>query len=183
MIPEELKRAREICDAATPGPWKHENMDDWGQPVYNWVSPIMKAPEDYNTKAFSDMRFIAAARTLLPKALDALEQCCRESNDAYERIFQLEKERDQWKAACLGRKEEHDVHLEEKLILKDKITIAVEALEFYTHPNVALNLKTKEVMELRQIVPGVVWDCHVPTSETIPVTYGTVAKNALEMIK
>lgn len=72
MSPEEIKQAREIIDAATPGPWKH----DWGNADVEVSYPnrkeIVTRGEDDNYNA--NLEFIAAAREGWPKALDEIER-------------------------------------------------------------------------------------------------------------
>lgn len=66
MTPADIAKARAVCEAATPGPWQQH-------PDY----PV--TVDDGRNMAFDcdteeDAAFIAAARTHLPAALDALEQ-------------------------------------------------------------------------------------------------------------
>ena len=65
---DEIKAARALCDAATPGPWieqPHPGIQ---------ISAIGGVSCDDGCIGWSDAAFIAAARTLLPAALDALEE-------------------------------------------------------------------------------------------------------------
>ena len=56
MSNEELDEQLAICDAATPGPWPHEELTEWEGPI----------PDKC-------IRFIAAARTGYPAALSDLK--------------------------------------------------------------------------------------------------------------
>jgi hypothetical protein len=79
MTPEEIAKAKVLCEAATPGPWEDQStciaqdvapwatvvgLEDRGAP-YMRYDELVIAPQD--------AAFIAEARTLLPKALEALE--------------------------------------------------------------------------------------------------------------
>lgn len=78
-----IKQAREICDAATPGPWE-VGEDEREAAATLRAQPVMKTtgkpfgkPVDVIMpfgRAFSDARFCAEARTLLPAALDEIER-------------------------------------------------------------------------------------------------------------
>jgi hypothetical protein len=70
MTDAELKRLRELCGMATPGPWfnkleqRSENwryIDNGHEMVAQWMRPW-------------EAEFIAAARTALPELLDELER-------------------------------------------------------------------------------------------------------------
>lgn len=86
MTDDEIKAARALCEAATPGPWAFMNE------AYPWVAGAVDEDiacpstviefNECGEQAHSDARFIAAARTLLPAALDALEQARRERDEA-----------------------------------------------------------------------------------------------------
>lgn len=105
MTPEEIKRAREICDAATPGPWittnktpyTHKNMGIWFKVSKNkfehlaevvWGCAIRKKPNNNEI-------FIAESRTLLPKALDYTERLEAEivtiRTDCHEGLAEIEQ--------------------------------------------------------------------------------------------
>ena len=73
----DLDKARALCDAATEGPWV-----DGGQ---GWVFAAALIPDDGESRGMRDLlasvatkpgdsALIAAARTLLPEALDEIEQ-------------------------------------------------------------------------------------------------------------
>jgi len=88
----EFKRAREICEKATPGPWvswkkRHNHGIDTKFPGntgregdYDLVFQ-----DDHCSYESNDMEFISESRTLLPKALSEIERL----ND---RIEELEDE-------------------------------------------------------------------------------------------
>ena len=73
MTKDDLKAARKICEKVTPGPW--DEVDDGICAGRDSQSLIIAWPHDVESH---DSQFIAAARTLLPKALDALEEASRE---------------------------------------------------------------------------------------------------------
>jgi len=69
MTDDELKAARALCDAATPGPWAVSN-DPFSNMVVDtdgtWVADVGIAPRD--------AAFIAAARALVPALIDEVER-------------------------------------------------------------------------------------------------------------
>lgn len=86
MTPEEIKRAREICDEAMYGPWHlivksfgYQIVDSDGCALFTWKPEVWNDPvkgqilHPHQKHAVAVGAFIAEARTLLPKALDALE--------------------------------------------------------------------------------------------------------------
>jgi hypothetical protein len=93
---DDIKAARALCEAATPGPWHHRNEPISPTAGYPWIA----GPFDEDTAgectivewnecgelANADAAFIAAARTLLPAALDALVEA-REGCDATRECF------------------------------------------------------------------------------------------------
>ena len=91
MTSEEISRAREICNAATPGPWIVEFQKPFGyggavcsrQSIHTSEhgpqGPIEICRQPHWTKhdgdkPFDNANFIAEARTLLPKCLDEIER-------------------------------------------------------------------------------------------------------------
>lgn len=86
MTPDEIlakvREARAICDAATPGPWEAEEKDRcWqlfaeqrldGEVVHPWQ--LVQASKNGYWPEPKDSRFITAARTGWPEALDIIEQ-------------------------------------------------------------------------------------------------------------
>ena len=69
---DQIKAARALCESATPGPW----IEQLGFPRSLVGVTCDEALE------VCDAEFIAAARTLFPAALDALEQARRERDEA-----------------------------------------------------------------------------------------------------
>lgn len=74
----ELAAPRRLCNAATPGPWVQH-----GYQVWTCIGTITMAPDDGNAA------FIAAARTLLPRALDEIEYQRRPINEQRIELTQL----------------------------------------------------------------------------------------------
>lgn len=65
MTPERLKALRELCDRATPGPWRIGAMESFQAAV--------DGADDEEVTGFiepSDAGFIATARTAIPELLD-----------------------------------------------------------------------------------------------------------------
>lgn len=90
MTPEERQAARARCEAATPGPWEKYDQNDGMEMVFGalWCianDAYMNPPDEDSddpweavdimiaTGIEADADFIAAARTDLPAALDALD--------------------------------------------------------------------------------------------------------------
>lgn len=69
LTDEQIREARALCDAATPD-WRAKKRDgaDW---VYDWTLYMGEHPV---VASEPDARFAAVARTLLPVALDSLEE-------------------------------------------------------------------------------------------------------------
>lgn len=76
MTPERRAELRALCDAATAGPW---TMDE--EFFSLWSDSLLLAATESSGLTFTDdkanARFIAAARTELPTALDALDAADR----------------------------------------------------------------------------------------------------------
>lgn len=82
MTDDDIKAARALCEAATPGAWAF--MDE----AYPWVAGAVDEDiagpstvvefNECGEQAHADARFIAAARTLLPAALKALAEARRD---------------------------------------------------------------------------------------------------------
>lgn len=64
LTSEELKEAERLCERATPGPWTAGS--DWSVDSAKWGICNTEGPED--------AAFIAASRTLLPRALCDLKR-------------------------------------------------------------------------------------------------------------
>ena len=134
MTPEEIAEARELCAKATPGPWN----DRWVAQVSGGVCCFIDTAHSRKlsteaddlaielecaTKA--DASFIAAARELLPKALDEIERLRSERDDADRRASHYAEdaaitvaERD------AAREEGRRAGIEEAARLVDKAAIA-----------------------------------------------------------
>lgn len=91
MTDSDIKAGLALCEAATAGPWEVERRDEDAQYVANMGQRvIMKRDRDgfwleqTGPVAPGDAAFIAAARTLLPEALRALqvERECLEARNA-----------------------------------------------------------------------------------------------------
>jgi len=82
MTPTDLiKRARELAEKATPGPWDNRCREFsnserprhvWAE--YGWIASIY-SPLD---SSVPDAEFIAESRTLVPALADALEKALEE---------------------------------------------------------------------------------------------------------
>ncbi len=93
MEGERSKELRELCEKATPGPWWDEsgvihacNPGVWTEQNHSCIHPVT-ITEPYWENALPNERqangeFIAASRTALPEALDALEAAQREAAEA-----------------------------------------------------------------------------------------------------
>lgn len=84
---ELIKQARELCGAATPGPWN--NFGDW----MIHTEPDVEHNGIPNKKTIGTVRknnaaFIAASRTLVPQLCDALEAAEKE-NEGLKNILQF----------------------------------------------------------------------------------------------
>lgn len=72
-----IAASREVCDAATPGPWCVGADETCEQLIYNGnYSYDAESRQLADADEPLDARFIAHARTALPKALDYLEHYC-----------------------------------------------------------------------------------------------------------
>ena len=87
MTTEELKRLRELCDAATGGPWSVRSLWHGGFAVFGPPNPLLRADgkpwKNGKTKCDvantdEDNAFIAASRTALPALLDEVEKLRRD---------------------------------------------------------------------------------------------------------
>ena len=100
-IKTKIARARELCEAATEGPWRGEQYDNTDRPLGHLSGPTYHG--SYIDTA--DAIFIAESRTLLPELADALEEmaelCDRVATKraAWEHSSeQMERERDEARA-------------------------------------------------------------------------------------
>lgn len=75
MTDEEIAKARALCEAATPGPWTAEYGTSDRAPTINGPARpgVAGFPVPVRVASNQDAAFIAAARTLVPVLLDALE--------------------------------------------------------------------------------------------------------------
>jgi hypothetical protein len=79
MTPDDIKKAREIIDAATPGPWKDISNNRDIDAMVIWSTGPEDAlkhncvPPDGIECTLADSIFICAARTMWPEALDMVE--------------------------------------------------------------------------------------------------------------
>lgn len=75
MTAEERAELRRLAEAATPGPWKVEEYEEWddsGRRLCWYVD--MPGNEDSTVLLEMDAAFIAAARTAVPALLDEVDQ-------------------------------------------------------------------------------------------------------------
>ena len=82
-----IKQARELAERATPGPWTKEGKTPCGidsETTSKESSWVVAPDDDYQTPTLNDAAFIAEARTLVPRLLDALE-LLREQRDSWAR--------------------------------------------------------------------------------------------------
>jgi hypothetical protein len=72
MTKERIAELRVLCEAATPEPWRDDGMMfvDIGPEQY----PEERSLIDCQLATNADRRFVAAARTALPEALDEIER-------------------------------------------------------------------------------------------------------------
>lgn len=68
MKPEELQRAKELCEKATSGPWLP------GLDGRKWVLISHASNADVALNYKNDAAFVAESRELMPKLVDALEE-------------------------------------------------------------------------------------------------------------
>ena len=86
----DIKKLRELCEKATPGPWLEEpRQNEATDFAYVWAVHRCVL-EDDGCLVEEDADFIAAARTALPEALDEIERLQNENN-------QLHKDLDHYK--------------------------------------------------------------------------------------
>jgi len=87
----DIKKLRELCEKATPGPWEWQYSEKWGTSVFNDTLGVITAYTNERgnpdiTIAEEDLEFIAAARTALPEILDEVERLRKEVRLLNERI-------------------------------------------------------------------------------------------------
>lgn len=79
---DQLAKWTALCDAATPGPWKH-GPESHGVYNPNMGSPLVVKPIVDEARNPDDAAFIAAARTAMPTLIAAL----REARERHERLL------------------------------------------------------------------------------------------------
>lgn len=101
LTPEELLQAEKLCQETSSGPWEYEEGDPEGaveefegytichiQP-HGSLNSVNRTGQQYS---HADARFIAASRTLLPRALQQIQRL-QEENQRLQAQSQLETER------------------------------------------------------------------------------------------
>lgn len=82
MTPDDVKRARALCERATSGPWTVRlETNVWSDGDTGVVVANCSGSTSSAHHWAGNASFIASARTLLPAALDALEEARRERDD------------------------------------------------------------------------------------------------------
>lgn len=79
LTDEEIKRLRELCEKATPGPWESTGYDDHPGDQGWYVNALQPGGAvavalPYNRRAEADHLLIIAARTALPRLLDEVDR-------------------------------------------------------------------------------------------------------------
>lgn len=90
MTPDQLAAARALCEAATPSEWRQGTHDRdcifvKAGPTTLGIERVLlraNARDENNANWPNDIAFIAAARTLFPQLLAAVEQLQRERDEA-----------------------------------------------------------------------------------------------------
>ncbi len=131
----DIKRARELCAAATRGPWHHSGNELWagvttkpngrGLTVAVCEDHHESKPEKYIR---ADAAFIAAARELLPMALDRVEELERWQEEFTGMLGLCSTQRDALRAEVGSMKSLLDVFSKELHESDTKLARAVEAL-------------------------------------------------------
>lgn len=77
MTDLDLPALKELCEAATEGPW-HANLKKWGDEDCDWEILVANGWNPAMNK--ENATFIAAARTALPQLIEKIEEleshCC-----------------------------------------------------------------------------------------------------------
>lgn len=87
-----IEQQRAICDAATPGPWATSVSNEY--PYDDIGSGLTGEHVALCGSKIENSRFIVAARTVLPSALDALEASMQREAEKDATIARLTAERD-----------------------------------------------------------------------------------------
>ena len=90
---EWIAKQRALCNAATPGPWVAENTK-LNRAVIGGTIELLNWVRDKPFYTKNDFKFITAARTALPAALDALEASMQREAEKDATIIRLTAERD-----------------------------------------------------------------------------------------
>ena len=88
---EWIAQQREVCNAATPGPWESKH---YGRYEDHDECCIALTDDSIEPSKYENADFIAAARTALPAALDALESSMQREAEKDATIIRLTAERD-----------------------------------------------------------------------------------------
>jgi regulator of replication initiation timing len=103
----DMKKLRELCEKATPGPWNiFEDFSSLeihagevltkasGVIQANWVCSVEDVDANGNNNHSNDAEFIAAARTALPEALDEIEWYEQNKTQLEQQVDELIDEND-----------------------------------------------------------------------------------------
>jgi signal transduction protein with GAF and PtsI domain len=111
---------------------------------------------------------------------DSAEKCgCQFCAIKLELLAELDRVRENQELLCKEIKDQ-DKELE---TLHSQLEVAIDALDFYSFGNFAVEKSTYKVLELKRMMPGIVWACDHPTEAEMPVKAGTLAKEALTKIE
>lgn len=112
MTDDEIKKARELCAAATPGPWEERYVTL--ESGFHALGPPCYGSRGFTKQMPADAAFIAAARDLVPRLLDTVDGL-RAERMTYESAMrdELEAEHGAYVAAmvevdrCMQFEEDH----------------------------------------------------------------------------
>ena len=90
FTPEVIAQQRAICDAATPGPWATSVSNEY--PYDDIGSGLTGEHVALCGSKIENSRFIVAARTVLPAALDALEAALAENGKLKDALSRPEQD-------------------------------------------------------------------------------------------
>jgi hypothetical protein len=109
-----ITEARELCAAATEGPWEVVGKDAWG--IEGFPQVEMNTPDGkyFPVHNDTDAAFIARSRTLIPELCDALEKAQEQNKQLLHEVCKLacesverEKNLARLEAEVMARLEEH----------------------------------------------------------------------------
>lgn len=86
-----LTKLRELCSAASPGPWRHISIHGWDGVGFGLTKNVL-----------ANRDFIAAARTALPVLVDALEKAVEALHAVYDDVEWSDPERDAYLLKALA---------------------------------------------------------------------------------